>query len=323
MRWGRGSAVYTLLYPAWCIGGIGECPGSRGNKKKDIGRRQTMAPGLHWMLNSHQCLRKTGLVFFQDITYSCPTTQTPTICCSFCHPAMMSVRTTSMPQHRKNNGDTLYQPWRAQKLRLWREQKCKEVFINPRFAATSQQQAMMSDDVLAGISKYGSDIKDMKTLLRWGGPWPEAGEFWREIVALVKIPAGWPSFERSEAYLVWKDHCDIKAKRVVPDLDPTAQREAKRLADKEDWLMQKGYKGGRKQHKSRTSKKQTGLGEIGDRSTTALTPLSQQLPPAIQPIIEHQQRQVQTPSQVDMGVKQPLTELNPNTRRGRKRKRLT
>ena len=161
-----------------------------------------------------------------------------------------------MPQHRKNNGDTLYQPWRAQKLRLWREQKCKEVFINPRFTATSQQQAMMSDDVPAGISKYGSDIKDMKTLLRWGGPWPEAGEFWREIVALVKIPAGWPSFERSEAYLVWKDHCDIKAKRVVPDLDPTAQREAKRLADKEDWLMQKGYKGGRKQHKSRTSKKQ-------------------------------------------------------------------
>jgi len=93
-----------------------------------------MPSGLHWFLNSHQCLRKTGLAFFQDTTYSCPTVQTPTSCCSFCHPAAMSVKTTSMPQHRKNNGDTLYQPWRAQKLRLWREQKCKEIFPNSMFA---------------------------------------------------------------------------------------------------------------------------------------------------------------------------------------------
>ena len=53
MRCGRGRAVYTLLYPAWCIGSISDCPGSRGNKKK-----------------SDRCLRKTGLAFFQDTTYS-------------------------------------------------------------------------------------------------------------------------------------------------------------------------------------------------------------------------------------------------------------
>jgi Helicase conserved C-terminal domain len=36
MECGRGSAVYTLLYPAWCIGCISGCPESRGNKKKDF-----------------------------------------------------------------------------------------------------------------------------------------------------------------------------------------------------------------------------------------------------------------------------------------------
>src|SRR6267378_5413059 len=199
MKCGRGRAVYTLLYPAWCIGSISDCPGSRGNKKKDIEKRQKMPSGLHWFLNSHQCLRKTGLAFFQT-TYSCPTVQTPTSCYSFCHPAAMSVKTTSMPQHRKNNGDTLYQPWRAQKLRLWREQKCKEIFPNSMFAVALLPHVVMSDDVLANISKYGSDIRDMKTLIRWVA----RGEFWEEIVALVEIPAGWPSFERSEAYLVWK-----------------------------------------------------------------------------------------------------------------------
>jgi helicase-like protein len=322
MRCGRGSAVYTLLHPAWCIGSISECPGSRGNKKKDIEKRQKMPPGLQWFLNSHQCLRKTGLAFFQDMTYSCSAVQTPTACCSFCHPAAMSVKTTSMPQHRKNNGDTLYQPWRAQKLRLWREQKSEDMFPNSIFAVASLPQAIMSDNILANISKFGSDIKDMKTLIRWGGPWPEAGEFWREIVALVEIPAGWPSFERSEAYLVWKHQCDIKAKRVVPDIDPIAQREAKRLADKEDWLIQKGYKkGGRKQRKSRTSKRKTGLDEIRDQSNSqASANLSQSattLTPVIQPIIEQQQ--------VDTGARQPLMRLDHNsistTPRGRKRKR--
>ena len=90
-----------------------------------------------------------------------------------------------MPQHRKNNGDTLYQPWRAQKLRLWREQKCKEMFPNSMFAVALLPHVVMSDDVLANISKYGSDIRDMKTLIRWVA----RGEFWEEIVALVEIPA--------------------------------------------------------------------------------------------------------------------------------------
>ena len=196
------------------------------------------------------------------------------------------------------------------------------MFPNSIFAVASLPQAIMSDNILANISKFGSDIKDMKTLIRWGGPWPEAGEFWREIVALVEIPAGWPSFERSEAYLVWKHQCDIKAKRVVPDIDPIAQREAKRLADKEDWLIQKGYKkGGRKQRKSRTSKRQTGLDEIRDQSNSqASANLSQSattLTPVIQPIIEQQQ--------VDTGARQPLMRLDHNsistTPRGRKRKR--
>jgi len=96
------------------------------------------------------------------------------------------------------------------------------MFPNSMFAVALLPHVVMSDDVLANISKYGSDIRDMKTLIRWVA----RGEFWEEIVALVEIPAGWPSFERSEAYLVWKHQCDIKAKRVVPDLDPTRGQEA-------------------------------------------------------------------------------------------------
>jgi hypothetical protein len=117
---------------------------------------------------------------------------------------------------------------------------------------------------------------------------------------------------------------------VKPDLNPIAQREAERLANKEKWLVQKGYKkGGRKQRKPRTSKKQTRLDEIRNQSSSqasasvsqSATPQSQQLSPVMQPIIEQQQRQV------DMGASQPLVELNPNsistTSRGRKRKRGT
>ena len=308
MRCGKGAATYTLLYPAWCQGDIEYKPPSQLNdsqelsaeatglvstkntqpnarrlskkdiaaetqKRKDSERRKIIPQGLHAFLNSTTCLRRSYLAYFGDDTYADASKASPTPCCSVCNPEACTGRMSTVidPKTDKETGDTLFRPWRSQELRKWREEKCKEPFRTSIYVSKALLQVLMSDATLERVAKFGNVIKDLKTLVQYGGLWPEAKLYHTEVIHAMTLPGHWPKSQHlTPAFDVWTAENDRKRGRNAAT--PTPEEEY--LKRKEDWMVDKGFMSkpkSKKQPPSKQAKKPKEPKEMKTETNTVTT----------------------------------------------------
>ncbi|MCJ1360500.1 MAG: hypothetical protein MMC33_010508 [Icmadophila ericetorum] len=200
-----------------------------------------MAPGLHQFLNTPSCLRKAGLLYFQDETYGGnPPKAVPIKCCSNCHPTEKILR-SARPQPQSKLGDIVWIPWRVQQSKKWRAHEAGELFkkalVTSSFKPKRLLQVLMPDETLNLIAKWGNHITDTKSLRQWSGQWPESDRYCTNIIAVVAIPAGWTRLTDNEGTALWKAQNGRKKRKVPPTPDSDDEFQAERNA----WLSLKGY----------------------------------------------------------------------------------
>ena len=278
MRSGLGQATFVLLYPPWCFGSRGgnattnthgtsdveaetdTNPRGNSKKRKDIARRQRLAPGLWDIINVSPgtCIRAVGLEFFDDNIYKTPAYVKPKPCCAGCDPEFAVSTGAHAELNKKEDQDSLRRPWLTKRLQEWRQKAADAEFSGTfmRFFPS----LIMPDSVLASLANWAEYIHDEQTMRRWvGNGWSSLPHYCTEILQIIArsqklVP------DAGEVFDEWALHHARKRKRLS-----AGEGSKERVAFEQrrgSWLASQGNESvgvvrGRKATKSREHRRQS------------------------------------------------------------------
>lgn len=276
MRCGSGKATFILMYQPWCEGvrskqspqkdrsrpAAAPSVAAADNAHSDISdseveddvqqdsirrrgpdRRRNMSAGLFDIINadSGDCVREIGLRFFDDDTYS-QQTEKPQPCCSNCDPDSRYSIAPHPILTPKATADSLRRPWFQKTLSDWRASAAAALAQECGIAIP--ESVVMSDSYLALLAKWGSDIKNCESMLRFAGPWTEVATYGEEVLKILHTGQSMsPEDSDGPIFQHWVGNNNSTRQRrrfQVPQTVASKSEDALREERRDAWLLQKG-----------------------------------------------------------------------------------